>query len=39
MSVVVRAPNGDIQVLSKGADTTMTPLLREDTDKVTDRLR
>ncbi|CAN0191506.1 unnamed protein product, partial [Ectocarpus fasciculatus] len=33
MSVVVRGPDGKVKVLAKGADTTMVPLLREDTPK------
>ncbi|CAM9636300.1 unnamed protein product [Ascophyllum nodosum] len=31
MSVVVRMPGGGVRVLSKGADTTMVPLLRDET--------
>lgn len=34
MSVVVRYPDGQVKVLAKGADTTMIPLLREDTSQV-----
>lgn len=34
MSVIVRGPDGKVKVLAKGADTTMMPLLREDTPKV-----
>jgi len=34
MSVIVRGPGGRVKVLAKGADTTMMPLLREDTPKV-----
>ena len=34
MSVIVRMPDGKVKVLAKGADTTMMPLLREDTPKV-----
>jgi P-type E1-E2 ATPase len=29
MTVIVKAPNGEIRVLSKGADSVMTPLLAE----------
>ena len=29
MTVIVKAPNGEIRVLSKGADSVMTPLLSE----------
>ncbi|CAM9783336.1 unnamed protein product, partial [Choristocarpus tenellus] len=34
MSVVVRSPEGEVHVLTKGADTTMIPLLRNDTDEA-----
>lgn len=34
MSVVVRCPDGRVRVMSKGADTTMMPLLRGDTPEV-----
>ncbi|CAN0038698.1 unnamed protein product [Pylaiella littoralis] len=33
MSVIVRGSDGKVRVLAKGADTTMIPLLREDTPK------
>jgi hypothetical protein len=29
MTIIVKAPNGEIRVLSKGADSVMTPLLAE----------
>ncbi len=38
MSVIVRGPDERVKVLAKGADTTMMPLLREDTPKVRDFL-
>lgn len=31
---MVRCPDGQVKVMSKGADTTMVPLLREDTSQV-----
>lgn len=39
MSVVVRCPDGQVKIMSKGADTTMVPLLREDTPEVTEVVR
>ena len=32
--MVVRMPGGGVRVLSKGADTTMVPLLRDETPEV-----